>query len=273
MAKVNVVDIRPAVITGDRWTPNTGQDPARYLINPGSVRGPNNHSAGNLVHARPYLASGNRIFVFPVGVEGFRRSGSAGVSLHKYLNQAAVDAHTFHREEGRIELSGMFPGVRAQDAMVQAISILASKPPAPGLILYAPGVFDQEQYVTPEQWDFSHDPEDRTHSIAYSITLVRTGVGPKVTDKKGTPAPPNPSITVKKKSQPTRLFTVVEGARTLRQISFQVYHNADQFQKLVVLNQDQIANFQRSNAENIAYHLPSYTLPTYRWPIGTKFRY
>jgi hypothetical protein len=254
-------------------TLKVGEDSAAYLVDPGSVSSPTKISPGNLAHVRPYLVSGNSFFVFPVGPEGFRRSGTAGISIHKYLNQVAVDVHVFHREEGRIELTGTFPGLTAQPNMVDCIEILRSKPPKPGLILHVPGVFDMEQIVAAENWDFTHSPDDRTHSIDYSITFVRSGEKKRQVDPLGAPPTPNPTISGPPKGKPERFFTVVEGARTLKQIAFTVYHDANKWKQIVALNQGQLAIFQRSNYLNDLSSLPTYQLPTYRWPIGTRFRY
>lgn len=249
------------------------EDSAAYLIDPGEVKSPTKISAGNLAHVRPYIVSGSRFFVFPVGPEGFRRSGQAGISIHKYLNEVAVDAHVFHREEGRIELNGTLPGLTAQANMVDCIEILRSKPPKPGLVLHAPGVFDAEQYVVAESWDFTHDKDDRTHSIDYVITFVRSGEGKKQIDPRGTPPTPNPSVKGAPKGKPERFFTVVEGARTLKQIAFAVYKDTNKWTQIIALNQGSLASFQRSNFLNDLSNLPTYQLATYRWPIGTRFRY
>jgi hypothetical protein len=261
------------VIESELWRPGTGQDPAKYLVKPGQITGRNKHSPGNLGHSRPYIVSGNVIFAFPVGVEGFTRSGSAQLGLHRYLGENAVRGNVTHREEARIELTGTFPGLSAQDLMVSCINILRSAPPKPGLILYAPGVFNAEQYVLPEQWNFTHDPEDRTHSINYTISFVRTGEGQTVKDPIGKAPDAQPGVKTVPRGQPIRSFTVTDGARTLRQIAYIVYHNAEKWQELVQLNAGTLATFQRSQALNEANDLPSWKLPTYRWPIGTQFRY
>lgn len=261
------------VISTEIWRPGTGLDPAKYLIKPGQITGRNKHSPGNLGHARPYIVSGNVIFAFPVGVEGFTRSGTAQLGLHRYLGENAVRGNVTHREEARIELNGTFPGLTAQELMVTCINILRSAPPKPGLILYAPGVFNAEQYVLPESWTFAHDPEDRTHSITYQISFVRTGEGNTVKDPIGKAPDSQPGLKVDPRGKPTRSFTVTDGARTLRQIAFFVYHDQNKWQQLVNLNAGQLALWQRSAALNAAADLPAYKLPTYRWPIGTQFRY
>jgi hypothetical protein len=259
--------------TSQTWKPGSGQDPARYLVDPGSVKAPGKHSAGGLRYARPYIASGKNFFVFPVGVEGFRRSGQATLGLHHYIGANTVDGTTIHYEEGRIELSGTLPGITAQDNMVACLNILRSQPGDPGLVLYAPGVFEREQYVLAENWDFTHSSDDRTHSIDYTISLVRIGEGTKVKIGPTKLPTPNPTVKTSPRGKPTKIFTVTDGARTLRAIAAKVYGNQDQWQKLVALNQGQLANWQKSNAANSLHGLPTYQLPTFRFPIGTKFAY
>lgn len=249
-------------------------DPARFLVDVGTVKSPGDHSAGQTAHARPYLVSGSQIFIFPIGLEGFRRSGTSGTSIHKYLGQVAVDVHVFHREEARIEMSGTFPGLTADDNMVDCEEILRSKPPLNHLVLYAPGAFNNhEQFVVPETWDFTHSADDRSHSIDYTITFIRTGEGKKIKDVPGKTAPPNPQTRGRPRGKPDRFVVVGEGARTLKQLAHKVYKDANKWKKLVALNQDQISLWQRSNIRNQLSGLPTYQIATYRWPIGTRFRY
>lgn len=269
-----IIDIHPAVAEDNqKFTPNAGHNPARYMVNPGVVKGENNHSPGQLRHARPYLVAGTRIFVFPVGVEGFRRSGTAGVSIHRNLNEVAVDVHVFHREEARITLRGTFPGNQSPEMMTECIAMLRSKSAAPGLTLYAPGLFAREAYVVPESWEFDHPEDDRTHSITYEITFIRTGEGQKTKDTTGKPAPPNPTVLVKPKGKPSRFYTVAQGVVTLRQMAAFLYKDANKWQQIVALNGKLIGNWQKKQIQNQINSLPSYSLPTYRWPLGTKFRY
>lgn len=251
------------ISNGSIWRPGVGEDPAKYLINPGQVSAPGKHTAGQLAHARPYIVNGNNIYVFPVGVEGFRRTGNATIGSHKYIGDNSVDGITTHYEEGRIYLSGTLPGLIAQDSMVACINILRTPSPDPGLVLYAPGVFEREQYVLAEEWDFDHDPDDRTHSIAYQITFLRIGEGSKVKDPKGSPPPPQPSISTTK-GKAVRIFVARDGAQTLRTISAIVYGDASKWTRLVVVNAVQSAPL---------VNIPSFQIPTYRFPIGTKFQY
>lgn len=256
-----------------RWRPGRGLDPAAYLIDPGTVSGPGQHSAGQLAHARPYIVAGNSIFVFPVGVEGFRRTGSATLGTHKYIGDNAVDGVTTHFEEARITLTGTFPGLTAQDTMVECINTLRAQHEDNGLVLYAPGVFEREQYVLADDWEFDHAEDDRTHSITYSITFLRIGEGRNVTDPRGAAPPPQPTAGTMTKGSPAKTFIVRDGAQTLRAIAGIVYGNVNKWPQLVDLNAGQLADWQRGNALNAIYGLPTYQIPTYRWPVGTKFRY
>jgi hypothetical protein len=255
------------------WTPGLGLDPARYLVNPGTVTAPGKHSPGHLRHARPYLANGSNLYVFPTGIEGFKRTGSAQLGLRHYIGDNSVEGVTMHFEEGRIELSGTFPGTSAQDNMVECLAMLRSKTKERGLVLYAPGVFDREQYVLPENWDFTHTEDDRTHSIGYTITFVRIGEGRKVKDPRGTPPPYNPGFRIKPKGKPTRIFKMKDGVRTLRAMAKKVYGSANKWPQIVELNYGQLQAWDKGTGRVNKASVPSHKLPTHRWPVGTRWRY
>jgi hypothetical protein len=262
------------IVRNAKWRRGIGLDTAAYLVDPGSVRAPGKHSAGMLANARPYLVAGNSIFVFPVGVEGFNRAGTATIGSHKYLGDNAIDGVTTHYEEARITLRGTFPGLTAQQTMVDCINVLRAQTPDHGLILYAEGVFGREQYVLAETWEFDHAEDDRTHSIEYTITFIRIGEGRKITDSRSAVPPPNPTVGTTTKGKPTRIFTAKDGAQTLRAIAAIVYSgDSSKWTQLVDLNAGQLADWQRGNALNAMYGLPTYQLPTFRFPIGTQFRY
>lgn len=244
-----------------RWSGGTEMDTARYLVNPGD-----NTDAGSLVHIRPYLDNGQTIFIFPVGVEEFRASGDTQLGLHHYIGDNAVDGVVLHWEEGRITLAGTFPGITSHTNMVELRNILRTPPKQDkGLTLYANGVFENEQYVLPESWEFSHDRDDRSHSIDYTITLVRTGDSKRLADKPGDPPPPNPSHSTTPLGAPSRIFTIKSGARTLQAMSTITYVPLN---IIVNLNQGQLNKWQKSHPK-----VSNVQLPFYRWPIGTKFRY
>lgn len=248
----------PEIFEYQRWKPNKGMDPAKYLVAPANLR-----------FNRPRLINGDTVFVFPVGVEGFRRSATSLLGLHRYIGDNTTDGVTINREEARIELSGTFPGITAQDNMVACFNILRSIPPKNGLVLVAPGVFEREQYVLPESWDFTHDRDDRSHSIDYVISLVRIDEGKKVPDvnaqtPKKTPA--NTKTKTKGKAQNT--WTVKEGQRTFNQIAKRVYGDAKGSATLIDKNRAYITKWNKSHPV-----IPEHSLPTFHWPVGTVFRY
>jgi len=247
---------------------NVGQDPAKYMVDPGEVIAPGKHTPGKLRHARPYLVNGRLLYVFPIGVEGFRRSGSATLGLRHYIGYNTADGVTIMYEEARIELSGTFPGLTSQRNMVDCINMLRSPHKRRGLVLYAPGVFNKEQFVLPESWDFQHSADDRTHSIDYNITLVRIGEGPKVKDPHGEP-PRNLGRNSSLRGKPTHSFTVNAKYRTLRGISAKVYNDPNKWTQIVSLNLQMFAVWSQKNHKSLGSH----ALAVYRWPIGTKFRY
>lgn len=257
----------PGVAKG--WTWHPGADTARYLVDPGKITAPGRGSPGNLRHRRPHLVSGAKIFVFPVGLEGFEVSGTALLGIHHYFSDNVVDVRTLHREEGRITLTGTFPGHTAFQNYVDCRDLLMSVPPDKGMILYAEGAFGREAFVVPENWRFGHDPGQQSdESIDYSITLVRTGSGKPLPDPTGTPPPPNPTGKQTPKAPP-RTFAVRAGARTFKQIAAVVYGNPDRWTQLVDLNRNelnQLNEFQQTA-------IPPFMLPVHIWPIGTKFRY
>lgn len=182
----------PEAIEAQIFIPGTGQDPAKYLVNPGSWdERSKSMTPGDLAHARPWLDSGNRVFVWPVPTEGFRRTGQSMLGLHHYIGDQYVDAQVIHRDEARIEMTGVFPGTSGQDNMVEFGNTLNDDPPDAGMVLNVPGVFDQVKFVVPENWEFSHDADDETHSISYTVTFVVIGDGRRLPDPSGT-APGNP---------------------------------------------------------------------------------
>lgn len=258
------------------WHPNTGQDTAKYLVDPGDIDpSRNTQNAGNMRHSRPWITAGTgEFFIFPTPTEGFRRTGQATLGIHHYIGDDRADVQVVHREEGRIELRGTFAGVTAAENMLDCIDLLLTEPPENGLTLYVPGVFEKEEYVAAESWEFDHDPEDQTHSIPYTITFIRTGEGKRLTDKAGEPGPPQP-ISGDAKGTPTRTIQTRDGMRTLKSIAAYVYHDADMWFQIVELNRETINRWQSTQYQNsvLLPELPAYQLPTFLWPLGTTFVY
>jgi hypothetical protein len=248
---------RPPTAHGTQiWRPGTGQDPARYLI-----------SDENLYHARPSIQSGASVFVFPIGVEGFRRSGQALLGKHYYIGDDDVDVQVVHMDEARIELSGMFPGLTAVENMRELTGLLASKTPERGKILYMPGIFTRIQYVNIDNYDFVHDAEDRTHSISYTLQFLRTGIGRRIRDPHGKPPNANPGTKQKGRRRGQHYLRRVHlkhGLQTLRQVAKQAYSNSDLWTLVLDLNLNLI--------HRLAPNVPRHQLPNHRFPIGTELK-
>jgi hypothetical protein len=264
----------PRFSSNDFFERGWGLDTAKYLVNPGNVIAPDQkhpdirQDPGNLAHIRPYLWNGELLFLFPVGVEEFRATGDTKIGLYHYIGDNAVDGVVTHYEEGRITLAGTFPGLTAQENMVDLRNILRAPPKqAKGLTLFAQGVFDNEQYVLPESWEFSHDREDRSHSIEYTITLVRTGDKRKLPDPTGGPPAQNPGRKTKPRGKPARTVTIKSGMRTLRAVATSKHTTVNH---LVMLNSGQLNDWKRKHPSQ---DLSKHKIATYRWPIGHVFRY
>lgn len=258
----------PVISENSFFFPGVGIDPAAYLLKPGTVTAPGKHSSGQWAHARPYISNGKDLFVFPVGMEGFQEQGQATLGLHNYIGDVEADGVTVHRDESRITLSGTFPGLTSVSVMIDCRNMLRAAPKGNGLILWVPGVFEQEQYVLAETWNFNHEEDDRSHSIPYSITFVRIGTKHRVTDPASSIPPPNPGTKTKPKGKPAKVYTVKANVRTLRAIAKKVYKNANAWPRLVDLNQGQLNKWKKNHP-----NIPTHKIPTYRWPIGTKFNY
>lgn len=246
---------RPPLADGVQiWRSGTGQDPARRLI-----------PDANLFHPRPSIQSGQNVFVWPGGVEGFRISGSALLAKHYYIGDDDVDIQVVHLDETHVELNGMFAGISGRDNMVELKALLAAPTPERGKILFLPGIFERIAYVNVENYDFVHDSEDRTHSIAYTIQFARTGIGRRIRDPHGSPPEPNPTVKTRARAkQVWRQMILREFRQTLRQVAQQAYGNANLWTRVLELNEPLV--------HRLAPGIPRHRLPNYRFPLGTVFQ-
>lgn len=237
-----------------------GEDPAAMI------------PLSSLKFAPPSIRSADNQFTWPFGIEGFRRSGSATLGIHKYLGEGNVAVQVMHLDEAHIEMSGTFPGLtstRNMEALLAVITGGGSKD------LFLPGVFTKIQRVFTENYDFSHTADDRTHSVDYTISFVRTTVGATVpgstTTNSGTVAtaaraiPSSPRNTyISTQGQSENVYTVGGGSQSLREIAAVVYGTGDDWTKLIDLNREVLDHYNPDG--NI---LP-FQLPTMRLPIGTQ---
>ena len=238
---------RPPLPNG-KQTYRFGIDAARYTVFPSWFE-----------HPSIQVPNGGA-FVWPLGTEGFRVSGTAGLGIHKYIGDNAVVFEVAHTDERRIELNGAFPGATGTDNMRELLNILVGK--SNYKILRLPGIFPLEQYVTMESYDFTHEETDRTKSVLYTVTFLRAGVGKKVKRRKTTNPPQNPKKQTNK-GKPARVFVVREGVRTLRGVAQRLYHNPNRWDDIYEINRQALSKM------GIPYH----QMPTRRLPLGMKLRY
>lgn len=220
----------------------------------------------------PSIRSANNVFTWPVGTEGFRRFGSATLGIHKYMGDANVAVQVIHLDEAHIEMTGTFAGLtsaRLMELLEAVITAGGSKD------LFVPGVFSRIQRVFTENYDFTHPADDRTHSIDYTISFVRTTVGasvpPSTTTKAGivvqadkgiSGSPRNTSVQLTAQSE--NVYTVVGTAQSLREISAVVYGTGEDWTKLIDLNRELLDIY------NPGVNLLAFQLPTMRLPLGTQ---
>jgi hypothetical protein len=205
---------------------------------------------------------GGDTFVWPLGTEGFRLTGNAQLGIHRYLGDDAAVVEVSHRSESRIEMSGEFPGKTGVLNMRALRDVLEAPTPEDGKVLRLPLVFTHEQYVVAENWDFNHAEDDRTETVVYTVTFVKTGFGKRVKPVKDFTPPPNPTRKGNK-GQGARTFRVRDGARTLRAIAHIVYKNSARWSELYALNKQALNKF----------HIPFHQIPTQRLPLGFRVKY
>jgi hypothetical protein len=226
---------------------------------------------------RPWIKAGGLKYTWPIGIEGFRVSGTMLTALHRYIGDNVAVADTIHFNEGHIEISGMLPGMTSPGSMVKLIDVLMARNKK---TLSLPGVLPKVQYVVVENYDFSHTEDDRTSSITYTISMIRTGnVGTSkgsggsggggstfgaVQGVSGAPTGSQRSVG----TESPRTFATTQSVDTFRAVADAVYGDVDQWPKLVDLNRDRLVNNNPSLT-----NVNTYQLPYFRWPVGTKIVY
>jgi hypothetical protein len=220
----------------------------------------------------PKITGGGVTFVWPVGIEGFTRLGSATLGIHKYLGANHVDVHLVHLDEAHIEMTGMFPGLTSAKNMRDLITVLVAKGPKQ---LSLPGVFTAIQSVYCENYNFSHTEDDRTHSIAYSVSFVRTTTHGKVDAKttgthqtlSDTPGPPKAKV----EGSPDRMAMTTDGMSTFRAVSDHVYDDPDKWGSLISLNQEDFSDYNKDRG--VPEPIPSYQLVISRLELGSRIKF
>ncbi len=213
---------------------------------------------------RPYLTiPGVDKFVWPVGTEGFGVSGQADLAVHKYIGDNDVEVQIVHYDECRIQMSGTFPGHSATHYMRDLRNLLTRKTDKQK-ILGLPGLFPRTQFVDVETYNFNHDAEDRSRSISYEISFVRSGAGRPVKRADLDDPLENPITSHGPKGDSIKIFRVRAGFRTLRQISAKVYGDARKWRRLWNLNKKELSMNMGFNLHEAQHK---------RLPVGTKIRY
>jgi hypothetical protein len=220
----------------------------------------------------PKITGGGKTFVWPVGIEGFTRLGNATLGIHKYLGANHVDVHLIHLDEAHIELSGTFPGLTSTKNMRDLIEVLVAKGPKQ---LYLPGVFTAIQSVYAESYNFIHAEDDRTHSVSYTVSFVRTTTSGTVDSKStaqhqtlsDTPGPPKAKV----EGKPDRMAQTTDGMSTFRAVADHVYDDPDKWNSLITLNQEDFSDYNKDRG--VPDPIPGYQLVIGRWELGTRVRF
>ena len=219
--------------------------------------------------APPSIRSANNVFTWPFGTEGFRRFGSATLGIHKYLGAGNVAVQVVHLDEAHIELTGTFPGLTSTAFMEQLLAVITADGSKD---LFVPGVFSRIQRVFTADYDFSHGADERTSSIDYTISFVRTTVGSTVpsntkdgqavTSTRNIPNSPRTTAAASV-AQSSNQYVISAGSQSLREIAAIVYGSQDEWVKLIDLNKAVIDNY------NPDAGILSFQLATARLPAGT----
>lgn len=232
------------------------KDPARYVI-------------GRSRFQRPILSVPNGpSFEWPNGIEGLRVAGQVGNARHKYIGDNAEVVQVMHRDARTIEMSGMFTGITAEISVRDLLSVITAVSPTGYWILTLLGskLTLNQQHVNIDNYEFTHEADDRTDSWNYNITFIRVGIGAKPKPKPTVKPPANPITKTGKpgtKGKGPRTFTIRAGARTLRAVAQVVFHNPERWKEIYNLN------VKALNGLNIPLH----TLPTKNLPLGLKLYY
>jgi len=158
-------------------------------------------------------------------------------------------------------MTGTFPGILGVQNKAALRLVIRDQTNDPGKILFLPGIFERIQYVVVENYDFYHDPSDRTHSWDYTVTFIRTGAGKRISDPHGHPAPPNPGSKKDPRGRGARFYKAKVNLQTFRQISKKVYGDEKKWTQLADANMD------------LQQGIPYHQIPNHRWPYGTKIYY
>lgn len=204
---------------------------------------------------RPWIANppNGSAFIWPLGIQGFTYSSQATTGIHHYIGDNDVDVDVVYPDELHITLTGHFPGRTAPEFMQALRSVALEQSSEDGKILALPGIDDNISFVKVISSSFTHDENDFTTTIAYSIEMIKVGAGGHLDLSKLLPTKLNPTTKKKPKGKSSRQTTTKQGKQTLRQISKGVYGSAAANYML------SLANLNANDLERLG--IPVFTLP------------
>lgn len=216
---------------------------------------------------RPWLANppNGSAFVWPLGIQGFQYSSQATTGIHHYIGDNDVDVDIVYPDELHVTLSGHFPGNTSSDFMNALRQVILDPVGANGKILSLPGVQDQLQFVKVISHLFSHDETDNTNSIAYSVEMIKVGLGSDIKLQVNIPTKTNPSPRTKPRGQSPKQVVSKGGRQTAHKITKSVYGDS---------STDAVYRFIQNNADALEKAgIPAYTIPFTPIPAGQKLAY
>lgn len=215
---------------------------------------------------RPWLAvPGGSAFVWPGGVEGFTLVSNAQTGIIHYLGSIETTVDLIYPDEFHITLSGTFLG-KTSVANKNALRSLILQPSTQrGKILALPGLESQLLYVAVINHQFTHDQNDSTNNISYSIEFIKTGTDGDLKNPPLEIPAPTPLANKQARGKSQHRVTVRANAQTLRAISTKVYGNSNQasLNKLINLNTDILYD----------HGVTSFKAASIRLPLGMTLEY
>lgn len=230
LSKYQRTDIRPPGPSADNGyrvytIVGNADDAAHYILKP------------DLQFYRPWIASPGvgatgRAFIWPLGIEGFTLASTADLGIHKYIGDNDIDVEIIYPDEYHITLSGIFPGKTGAQQARELREVIAHKSSEFGKVLALPLVAERVLYVQVSNYSFTHDQEDRTGTIAYSVECIQQGAGGKLKRRTLRPPKKNPTTKRQPRGKSTKRKAVKQGGSTVRMAVAQTYGQTDMQQIL-----------------------------------------
>lgn len=251
LSKYNATSIKPPGPSGDTGyrvytVVGNSDDSAHYILKP------------DLQFYRPWLASPGVgatgvAFVWPLGVEGFTLASTVDLGIHKYIGDNDIDVEIIYPDEYHITLNGIFPGRTAAQQARALRKVIAHKSSEFGKVLSLPLVAERVLYVQIANYSFTHDQEDRTGTIAYSIECVQQGTGGNLKKKTLRPITKNPTTKKNPRGKSAKRKVVKQGGSTVRKNTAQTYNDVDMQGVVLAKNLSKLSTQLNMPAHQLAY--------------------